>query len=123
VIRGRYLVATLFIAGGVMHFVKPKVYREIVPPVFPAPEAIVALSGVAEIAGGVGVLVPATRPAARVALAALLVAVLPVHVYMVADPKFLRIAPRWVWWARLALQFPLIAWVLKATKDDPPVDS
>ena len=116
-IRARYGVAALFIASGALHFIKPQLYRSIVPPMFPAPGTIVALSGVAEIAGGLGVLAEQTRPAARICLAALLVAVLPVHIYMIADPKFRQTAPLWVWWARLALQFPLIVWVLKATED------
>ena len=48
----RWLAAILFISAGTYHFVRPELYRQIIPPGFPAPELLVAVSGVAEIAGG-----------------------------------------------------------------------
>jgi uncharacterized membrane protein len=54
----RQLAGPFFIFAGVMHFVIPKTYRRIVPPYVPAPDAIVYLSGVAEIVGGAGLLHP-----------------------------------------------------------------
>ena len=39
-----------------MHFLIPRAYRQIVPPYVPAKTAVVYVSGVAEIAGGVGLM-------------------------------------------------------------------
>jgi hypothetical protein len=59
--RSWRLLANLFIGAGVNHFVMPRAYEQIVPPRLQAhAKRIVQVSGVAEIAGGVGVLVPAT---------------------------------------------------------------
>src|SRR5438445_334460 len=59
----RRLCGPLFIFTGLLHFRIPKVYARIVPPYIPAPMAMVYASGVAEIAGGVGLMVPRWRRA------------------------------------------------------------
>jgi uncharacterized membrane protein len=46
---GRILLAVLFILSGSLHFIAPRLYLKIVPPILPAPLAIVYISGVAEI--------------------------------------------------------------------------
>lgn len=98
---------------GVLHFVTPKPFVRIVPKYLPAPLAVVYISGFFEIVGGVGLLVPATRAAAGWGLIALYIAVFPANINMLVhnislDPK--RPIPRWALWARLPLQFVLIAW-------------
>lgn len=101
-----------------MHFVSPKVYERIVPPQMPNPAAIVAISGVAEIAGGLGLLVPRTRRFAAWGLVALLVAVFPANIYCAVAHVPLPgiMGERWVQWLRLPLQLPLIAWAWRYTK-------
>jgi uncharacterized membrane protein len=109
----RVAAAVMFVAAGVDHLVKPAFFREIVPPGFPAPAMLVAVSGVAEIAGGVGLLVRSLRRAAAWGLIALLIAVFPANIYMAVSPGSipdLHIA-RWLLWLRLPLQFVFIAWV------------
>lgn len=79
---------------------------------------MVCFSGMAEIAGGLGILIPRLRPAARVALVVLLVAVFPANVYMAIDhikPTEISI-PNSLLWARLPLQPLLMWWVLVATR-------
>ena len=111
------LLAALFVGAGVMHFVKPRLFEAIVPPSLPAPRALVALSGVAEVLGGLGLLVPAVRPWAGWGLVALLVAVFPANLYMAREwERFRRFAPRWALRLRLPLQAVLIAWVLWASQ-------
>ena len=115
--RGVSLVvlAAAFVGAGVLHFVRPRMFEAIVPRWLPAPRALVLLSGAAEIAGGVGLLVPGLRVAAAWGLAALLVAVFPANVEMARHAeRFASVAPRWALWARLPLQAVLIAWVLWA---------
>ena len=106
----RALLGIGFIAAGVLHFVKPRMYEAIVPDYLPAHRELVYASGVAEIAGGAGVLHPATRRAAGWWLIATLVAIFPANVEMaVHAERFAPLRPAALW-ARLPLQAVLIAW-------------
>ena len=60
----RRLVFAIFVGSGTLHFINPKMYEAIVPEGIPAHEAVL-VSGAAEIAGGLGVIIPPTRRAAR----------------------------------------------------------
>lgn len=103
------LLAALFCAAGALHFLKPEGFDRIVPPGTPlSPRAATLLSGAAELAGGLGLLHPATRSAARWGLLALLLAVYPANLYMAQAPEKFGV-PAWVAWARLPLQ-PLLMW-------------
>jgi uncharacterized membrane protein len=112
------IVGGAFITTGVLHFTHTRVYKRIMPPYVPAHHEAVLVSGVAEIAGGAGVLVPAARPLARWWLLALLVAVFPANLHMALNPQDYRQIPPWALWARLPLQV-LFGWsVWRAT--EPP---
>lgn len=93
-----------------MHFLRPDIFGRIVPPALPAPRLLVLLSGAAEVAGGLGLLLPATRRWAAWGLLTLLVAVFPANVYMLQIHAQLHI-PAWVLYARLPLQ-PLLLWAV-----------
>jgi uncharacterized membrane protein len=54
---------------------------QMVPQVFPNPELLVTLTGVAEIAGAIGLVIPRFAPLAAGALALLLVALFPANVH------------------------------------------
>lgn len=110
-----YPMAAFYVYAGVMHFVKPKPFLSIVPPYLPAHGLLVALSGVAEIAVGIGLLIPATRVWAAWGLIALLIAVFPANVYMAYGEKFGAISP-WIRWGRLPLQVVLIWWAFQYTR-------
>ena len=58
------LFGPFFVFAGAMHFVIPRQYKAIMPDYLPAHRELVAASGVAEIAGGLGVMHPRTRRAA-----------------------------------------------------------
>ena len=103
-----YLLAALFVGAGLLHLLRPAPYLRIVPPALPAPRRLVLLSGVAEVAGGLGLLRPATRRWAAGGLVALLLAVLPANVYMLQMHAQVHL-PAWALWARLPLQ-PLLMW-------------
>ncbi len=108
---GVLALAALFTAAGITHFAAPHFFDRIVPPALPlSARTATLISGVAEVAGGLGLLHPATRPAARWGLLALLVAVFPANIYMAQDPQKFGISA-WVAWARLPLQ-PLLMWVV-----------
>jgi uncharacterized membrane protein len=108
VLRG--LAAAFFVVAGTFHFLKPDLYLQIMPPYFPAPQLLVTVSGVAEIAGGLGLLIRPVRRAAGWGLIALLIAVFPANIYMVQHPGQFHFAP-WILWARLPLQAMFIAWL------------
>ena len=80
------LASAVFITAGILHFTKTSFYLKIVPPYIPWHLAMVQISGVCEILGGLGLLIPLTRRAAAWGLVALLIAVFPANVYMVTDP-------------------------------------
>ena len=105
----RWLLGVLFVVAGIAHFVAPKFYLAIMPPALPWPVALIYLSGAAEILGGLGVLLPATRKLAGWSLILLLIAVFPANIY--AALHGLGSIPRWILWARLPFQFVFIAWV------------
>src|SRR5665213_1459788 len=111
------LPAVLFFTSGTLHFVRPALFTAIVPPQFGHVEALVAISGAAELAGGIGILIPATRNAAGIGLIALLVAVWPANWYMaLAADRFTAVGPAWALWLRVPLQLPLIWWVAIARR-------
>jgi len=108
----RVLATVLFLFTGTMHFVQPAAFISIVPPQLPAPGLLVAISGAAEIAGALGLVLPSTRRAAVYGLVALLLAVFPANIYMALEhEKFASFANALVLYARLPLQLLLIAWV------------
>lgn len=105
---GVLLLAALFIGAGILHFVRPEPFDRIVPPGLPlTARTATLLSGAAEMAGGLGLLHPATRPVARLGLLALLIAVFPANIYMAQHAERFRPLPEWSLWARLPLQ-PLL---------------
>jgi uncharacterized membrane protein len=108
------LLALLFVAGGVGHFVKTSAYMRIMSPYLPWPRMLVYISGVCEVLGGLGLLYAPTRSLAAWGLVALLVAVFPANVTM-AQIGYGRV-PRWMLWARLPLQVPLIWWAWLYTR-------
>jgi uncharacterized membrane protein len=99
-----------------MHFIRPREYRAIMPDYLPAHRELVAASGVAEIAGGLGVLHPRTRRLAGRWLVATLIAVFPANVHMALHPERYRGIPRALLYARLPVQGLFIAWALRATR-------
>jgi uncharacterized membrane protein len=115
--RSRRLLAAFFIQAGINHFVMPRPYQQIVPPRLKGnAKVLVQVSGVAEVAGGVGVLLPWTRRLSGLGLVALLAAVFPANVYMAREPERFRRIPPWALYARLALQPLMMLWAWRATR-------
>lgn len=119
------LASIFFLFAGVSHFTSPTFFVSIVPPYLPAHLALVYVSGVFEVLGGLGLLVPATRRPAGWGLLALLVAVYPANVHMAMNPEAFvaQDTPLWALYLRLPLQFVFMAWVWWATKPETPVPS
>ena len=110
------LLAAFFAVAGMLHFLRPRMYVEIVPDFLPAQHEIVLASGAAELAGAALVVFPRTRRIGGIWLAATLVAVFPANVNMALHPdRYDALAPPLLW-ARLPLQGLLIWWALRATR-------
>jgi uncharacterized membrane protein len=115
--RSRTLLAGFFVGAGLNHFVSRCAYEKIVPPrLEDRARQVVQISGVAEIAGGVGVLLPSTRRLSGWWLMALLAAVFPANLYMAQTPERFRKIPRWALYARLPLQPLMMLWAWRATR-------
>ncbi len=99
------LMSAFYVGAGVMHFVRPKFFVEMMPPQLPWPGALVAISGAAEIVLGFGLLVPATRVYAAWGIIALLVAVFPANIHAAIAE-----IPGRGGYGRLPVQALLIAW-------------
>jgi uncharacterized membrane protein len=114
----RRLLAGFFVASGINHFVSPRFYRAIVPPSLQSDaKRLVEVSGVAEVLGGVGVLLPGTRRLSGAALIALLAAVFPANLYMAREPERFKKVPRSALYLRLPLQPLMMWWAWRATRD------
>ena len=102
-------LAALFIGSGTLHLLRPNLFAAAVPPALPAPGAIIATSGIAELFCGCALL--SRRRWAGPISAILLVAIFPGNLTVAfataADPAASRRA-RLAAWARLPLQVPLV---------------
>jgi uncharacterized membrane protein len=107
----RALLGAVFLLAGSLHFLRPGIYRSIMPDWLPAHAELVALSGVAEMAGGGAVLADRTAAPGGWWLIATLIGVFPANVHMALHPERYPGIPEGLLWARLPLQGVLAAWV------------
>jgi uncharacterized membrane protein len=82
-------LAAMFVLTGIAHFAPPlrRDLIAIVPPRLPAPALLVTATGVLELVGAVGLLLPASRVAAAWCLLALMLAMFPANVYAARMPN------------------------------------
>lgn len=102
-------LAVMFIFTAVAHFnrMRPDLIR-MVPARFPNPALLVTLTGLAELAGALGLLVPLVSRWAAIALAALLAALFPANVHAARAGLTLGGRPA----TRLVLRLPLqVIWI------------
>ncbi len=114
----RIVLGAFFIFAGVLHFINPQTYVGMMPPYLPFHLELVYLSGVFEIAGGLGVFHPKTQRLAGLGLIALLVAVFPANLHMAIHQVQIEGLPGspFALWARLPFQLVFIAWAWWATQ-------
>ena len=113
------LISLIFISIGILHFKMTEKFILIVPPIIPYAKEVVYISGIFEILGGVGILIPKLKRQAAFGLILLLIAVFPANIYMalyniqlggVLNNSILQ-------WLRLPLQIIFIWWVYWCSKD------
>ena len=109
----RAVLALAYFAVGVVHLKSPQGFLPIMPAWVPFPRDVVLATGVAEIAGAIGLMIPRLRRAAAWGLAAYAVCVFPANIKHAVDgvaiggqvlswayhgPRLLA-QPVIVWWA------------------------
>lgn len=118
-----YVMGLFYLAAGVTHFTTPGFFRQIVPPMLPAPGLLVAISGAAEVLLGTLVMIPTTRRTAAWGIILLLIAVYPANIHQALAQPVLVDPPSWMGqpsplalWLRLPLQFVLMYWAWRYTR-------
>ena len=117
----RWILSLCMTVAGISHFLILEQYINIVPEVLPYPAAIVYLSGVIEIVGGIGLLIPQVSFLAAWCLVILLIAIYLASINMALNNLQVKNIPD-SWWFQaigLQLQFILIIWAWWLSKPDP----
>jgi uncharacterized membrane protein len=110
-----YALALMFAFTGVAHFNKMKYELErMVPSIFPKPMLIIYLTGVFELLGAVGLLLPQFRSVAGTCLILLLLAMFPANIKAAREKLTLAGRPATELWLRAPMQIlfiTLLWWV------------
>jgi uncharacterized membrane protein len=112
----RWLLAAFYLAAGMLHLRSPEAFLPIVPSWVPEPRLTILITGVAEILGAIGLMVPRLRKAAGIGLALYALCVLPANIKHAVEGIVIPQLPD-SWWyhgPRLAVQPVLIWWALYA---------
>jgi uncharacterized membrane protein len=105
----RWALVVMFLLTASAHFTKTRVdLVRMVPRAFPNPGLLVTLTGFLELAGALGLVVPATRTLAALGLVALLVAMFPANAHAARAGLTLRGKPIMPVVPRLAIQIVFI---------------
>lgn len=114
----RVILSVSMITIGITHFLNPTPFVRIVPAILPNPLLLVYVSGLFEVLGGIGLLIPVISVAAAWGLVALFVAVFPANINMAVNQLTIEGIPHQpvLYWVRLPFQAVLIVWALWYTK-------
>lgn len=113
----RWLLSALYLGAGIAHLTRPGGFVAITPHWVPLPAEVIALTGIAEIAGAIGLHVPRLRGAAGIGLALYALCVWPANFNHALNDIPLG-GIRLGWWyhgPRLLLQPVIIWWALWAS--------
>ena len=107
----RLILAAFYIAAGILHLKSPAGFISIVPSFVPWPAEIVWFTGVCEIAGAIGLMVPKLQKAAGIGLALYAICVFPANINHALNHIDVGALPN-SWWyhgPRFVLQ-PILVW-------------
>jgi uncharacterized membrane protein len=119
----KWLLGIAFTLAGANHFAHTGFYVSIMPGYLPWHVELVYLSGVAEIALGIMLLIRRSERLAAWGMIALIVAVTPANVQMAIHPELYPDFSPLLLWVRLPLQLVLIAWACWFTRKRKPTDA
>lgn len=113
----RLSLAVAIVFFGMDHLLTPERYLAMIDAWMPWPAAIVAITGVCEIAGGLGLLLARLRRWAGLLLAVYFIAVFPANVHNALQGLDVEGLPgsEWYYWARLGFQPLAVWWALYCT--------
>jgi uncharacterized membrane protein len=110
VASARWALAAMFLFTGAAHFTKAKYsMARMVPQVFGNALAMVYFTGVCEIAGAIGLLLPRFRSIVGICLIALLIAMFPANVKAAREHLMVAGRPATALWLHLPMQLAFIA--------------
>jgi uncharacterized membrane protein len=114
----RWGMAAALVFFGMDHLLTPGRYLPMIPSVLPYPAEIVLLTGLCELAGAIGLLIPRTRPLAGIMLAIYFVCVFPANIKNAVEGVVVEGLPTasWYYWVRLLFQPLAIWWALRASE-------
>lgn len=124
--RVSLVLGTFITLAGVMHFVNPQFFDDIVPPWLPPSERFwTYASGVAELVVGPLLFFSRTRRIGALSAIVLFVGVYPANIYMTWDWRDRPFSEQIVSYGRLPLQFVMIwlAWRVFTSTRTPAVHS
>lgn len=113
---GLAIVFLFFMLGGITHFTDPNFYVSIMPPYVGYHLTIVYISGVLEILGAIGILIPALRQMSGNGLVLLVVCVSPANIHMWMHPELFPDVPEAFLTVRLAVQVLLLMLIWWCTR-------
>ncbi len=113
---GLAIVFLWFMGGGITHFTNAEFFVSIMPPYIGFHLAIVYISGVFEILGALGILIPRTRTWAGNGLFLLTICVTPANVHMWMNPELFPDASEAALSIRLIVQVALLAIIWFSTR-------
>jgi uncharacterized membrane protein len=111
-----YIMALVYLAAGIYHFVQPGFYKKIMPSYLPYHIQLIYISGVCEILVALFLLPASTRVFAAWSLIVLLLAIFPANIQMALNFWQKKNPYLWIALLRLPLQFVLIWWAYIYTK-------
>ena len=120
---GLAIVFLFFMGGGITHFSDPAFYESIMPPWIGFHTEIVYISGIFEILGAVGILLPPLRQWAGNGLILLVICVTPANIHMWLNPDLFPDVPPAFLTIRLVLQVGLLLliwWSTRLPASDSP---
>jgi uncharacterized membrane protein len=113
----RWLLSAFMVIMGVLHFAVPGEFVRMIPPSLSGPLALVYVSGVAELMGGIGLQIERVQKWAAWGLIVLYVAVFPANVYMAMHQQsYAGMGSPAALWGRLPFQALFIAWAYWYTR-------
>lgn len=108
----RFVTAIFYVTAGVAHLQSPGGFIAITPSWVPFPEEVVAFTGIAEIAGAIGLMIPRLRFVAAIGLALYALCVWPANFHHALNDIAIG-GTNLSWWyhgPRLAFQ-PVLIWL------------
>jgi uncharacterized membrane protein len=107
----RVSLAAMFLFTAMSHFTRMKNdLIAMVPPSLPRPDLLVLATGIAEVAGAAGLLIPATKFWAACGLIVLMLAMLPANISAARRGVLLRGRRATPLWVRVPMQALFIVW-------------